>query len=225
MTAKKKTARAKQITNEAALKQALLDAVLIHVPFDGFSAKALERAAADLGVEPAAIAKIFPSGAHSLVEAYSEAADAEMEARLAKLDLKGLKVRERIATAVRVRLSVLAPHKEAARRAAAFLSLPPNLVLASRLIYRTVDGMWRAVGDTSTDFNFYTKRGILAGVWSSTLMRWFNDHSDGESETETFLAARIENVMQFEQVKAQIRDALSRVPSPLTIFSDLATRR
>src|SRR5258708_3168514 len=207
MTTRKKTARAKGAMNEAALKKALLDAALAHVPFDGFSRKALERAAADLGVEPTEIAKIFPSGGPSLVEAYSEAADGEMEAGLGRVDLKSIKVRERIAAAVRLRLAALKPHKEAARRAAAFLSLPPNLGLATRLVYRTVDSMWRAVGDTSTDFNFYTKRAILAGVWSSTLMRWFNDTSDGESETETFLAARIENVMQFEQLKSQIRDA------------------
>jgi ubiquinone biosynthesis protein COQ9 len=225
MTTRKKTTRSKTPSNGASLKQAFLHAALTHVPFDGFSTKALERAAADLGLEHAVIAKIFPNGALSLVEAFSQTADAEMEARLADRDLKGMKVRERIATAVRERLAALRPHKEAARRAAAFLSLPPNLMLATRLIFRTVDVMWRAIGDTSTDFNFYTKRGILAGVWSSTLMRWFNDSSEGETETEGFLAARIENVMQFERVKAQVREALSRVPSPLTIFSDFATRR
>jgi ubiquinone biosynthesis protein COQ9 len=148
-----------------------------------------------------------------------------MEERLSKVDLTPLKVRERISTAVRTRIAVLKPHKEAARRAAAFLSLPPNLVLAASLIYRTVDCMWRAVGDRSTDFNFYTKRGILAGVWSSTLMRWFNDHSDDESDTGKFLAARIENVMQFEKVKAQLGEALSRIPSPLSVFTDYAARR
>jgi ubiquinone biosynthesis protein COQ9 len=120
---------------------------------------------------------------------------------------------------------VLRPHKEAARRAAAFLSLPPNLALAGTLVYRTVDAMWRATGDTSTDFNFYTKRAILAGVWSATLMRWFNDHSDDESETEKFLVARIENVMQFERLKAQVNEALSRIPSPLSVLTDFAARR
>ena len=82
---------------------------------------------------------------------------------------------------MRTRLEILKPHKEAARRAAAFLSLPLNAALGAKLLYRTVDAMWRAAGDTSTDFNFYTKRAILAGVYASTLMRWFNDTSEGRS--------------------------------------------
>jgi ubiquinone biosynthesis protein COQ9 len=90
--------------------------------------------------------------------------------------------------------------------------------LAARLLYHTVDTMWRAVGDTSTDFNFYTKRGILAGVYGATLLRWFNDSSTGESATHDFLAARIENVIQFEKFKAEAKKALSSIPS----FADWA---
>jgi len=225
MTARKKTTHAKKPLDERALKRAVLEAALKHVPFDGFSEKTLALAAADLEEDRATVMRLFPAGSRSLVEYFSETADAEMEALLGKLDLKGMKVRNRIATAVRSRFSVLRPHKEAARRAAAFLSLPPNLALAGTPVYRTVDAMWRATGDTSTDFNFYTKRAILAGVWSATLMRWFNDHSDDESETENFLVARIENVMQFERLKAQVNEALSRIPSPLSVLSDFAARR
>jgi ubiquinone biosynthesis protein COQ9 len=225
MTARKKTTHAKKPLDERALKRAVLEAALKHVPFDGFSEKTLALAAADLEEDRATVMRLFPAGPRSLVEYFSETADAEMEALLGRLDLKGMKVRNRIATAVRSRFSVLRPHKEAARRAAAFLSLPPNLALAGTLVYRTVDAMWRATGDTSTDFNFYTKRAILAGVWSATLMRWFNDHSDDESETENFLVARIENVMQFERLKAQVNEALSRIPSPLSVLTDFAARR
>src|SRR5262249_37200559 len=133
------------------------------------------------------------------------------------LDLKAMKIRERIATAVQTRLSLLKPHKEAARRAAAYLSLPPNLPLATKLLYNTVDAMWRAAGDTSTDFNFYTKRGILVGVYSSTLMRWFNDQSDGDVETDAFLAARIENVMQFEKLKSQVREGFAKLFAQMSV--------
>ena len=225
MTTRKKTTHAKKPSNERALKRVVLESALKHVPFDGFSEKTLALAAADLEEDQATVVRLFPDGPRSLVAYFSETADAEMEALLGNRDLKGMKVRDRIATAVRTRLSVLRPYKEAARRAAAFLSLPPNLVLAGTLVYRTVDVMWRATGDTSTDFNFYTKRAILAGVWSATLMRWFNDHSDDESGTDKFLAARIENIMQFERVKAQVNEALSRIPSPLSVFTDYAARR
>jgi ubiquinone biosynthesis protein COQ9 len=134
------------------------------------------------------------------------------------MDLAAMKIRLRIATAVKTRLMILKPHKEAARRAAALLSLPMHAALGAKLMYQTVDAMWRATGDTSTDFNFYTKRGILAGVYGSTAVRWFNDTSEDEKATDDFLAARIENVMQFEKFKAKAKEALSNFPA----FADWA---
>jgi ubiquinone biosynthesis protein COQ9 len=217
MTAHKKTAR-KKPADDAALKEALLKAALAHVPFDGFSDKTLAYAAADVELDSATVARLFAQGASSLVEFFSETVDHEMEESLRRLDQNGLKVRDRIATAIRTRLAILRPQKEAARRAAAFLSLPPNLLLATRLIYCTVDSMWRAIGDTSTDFNFYSKRAILAAVWSATLLRWLGDASENERETEDFLTARIENVMQFETLKARVKDNLATMPSPLDLF-------
>ena len=100
-----------------------------------------------------------------------------------------------------------------ARRAAAFLTLPPNATTGVKLLYNTVDAIWRAVGDTSTDFNFYTKRAILAGVYSTTLMRWFSDTGEDEEITNAFLQRRIDNVMQFEKFKAQVRERASGLPS------------
>jgi ubiquinone biosynthesis protein COQ9 len=169
--------------------------------------------------------RLFPEGARSLLEAYSESADAEMGKRLAKLKLASMLMRARIATAVKTRLAILKPHKEAARRAVAHLSLPPNVALGMRLVYRTVDAMWRAAGDVSTDFNFYSKRAILAGVYSATLMRWFTDESADESATDEFLAARIENVMQFEKLKGRVREQAKKLPSLTDVLSGFAARR
>lgn len=192
-------------------REAVLAAALPHAAFDGFTDSVLQKAAMEAGVKD--VARLFENGPISLVEFYSTWADAQMEAKLAATDLKAMKIRERIATAVKARLSVLAPHKEAARRAAALLSLPMHAALGARLVYRTVDAMWRAAGDTSTDFNFYTKRGILAGVYGSTAMRWFNDAGEDEKATDDFLAARIENVMQFEKFKSKAKEALAGFPA------------
>jgi ubiquinone biosynthesis protein COQ9 len=192
------------------LKAAVLAAALPHAAFDGFSQKVLDEAGKEAGVAKADLKRLFPEGPLGVVEFYSAQADAEMERRLAALDLSKMKIRARIAAAVTARLGVLKPNKEAARRAAALLSLPMHAALGARLMYRTVDAMWRAAGDTATDFNFYTKRGILAGVYGSTLMRWFNDTSADESATTEFLAARIENVMQFETFKAQVKTGFGR---------------
>ncbi|HEX4303710.1 MAG TPA: COQ9 family protein [Rhizomicrobium sp.] len=215
----------KKPADDAAVKAALLEAALKHAVFDGFSDRALARAAEETGTNAPTVARLFPDGPLSLVEAFSQTADSQMEKSLAAMDLKAMKIRSRIAAAVTARIEAVRPHKEAARRAAAFLTLPPHAALGATLVYRTVDAMWRAVGDTSTDFNFYTKRGILAGVYSATLLRWFTDQSEGESETAAFLAARIENVMQFEKVKAQAKQAFDRLPPLSDILGAFGARR
>src|SRR3569833_401849 len=164
------------------LREAVLNAALPHAAFDGFTDKVLQKAGAEAGLEKADVMRLFEDGPISLVEYFSTHTDAELEKRLAAMGLKAMKIRERIATAVKTRLAILKPHKEAARRAAALLSLPMHAALGAKLVYRTVDAMWRAAGDTSTDFNFYTK-GILAGVCGSTAPRWFNGTSEDENAT------------------------------------------
>jgi ubiquinone biosynthesis protein COQ9 len=199
--------------DDEALKAAVLDAALAHAGFDGFTDKVLEAAGNEAGVNAAELTRLFPEGPLALIEFYSASVDREMEERLAAMDLPSMKIRLRIAEAVKARLAILKRHKEAARRAAAVLSLPMHAGLAAKLMYRTVDVMWRAAGDTATDFNFYSKRGILAGVYGSTLVRWFADASADEAATNEFLAARIENVMQFEKFKAKAKEALSNFPA------------
>ena len=215
---KQKTRTKAKGMNDQQMREKILAKALPHAAFDGFTDSVLRKAADEAGATRADLARLFQEGPVSLVEFYSTHTDAEMEKRLAGMDLKAMKIRERIAAAVKSRLAVLKPHKEAARRAAALLSLPTHAALGAKLVYRTVDAMWRAAGDTSTDFNFYTKRGILAGVYGSTAMRWFNDTSEDEKATEEFLAARIENVMQFEKFKAKAKEALSNFP----MFADWA---
>jgi len=219
------TKRKAKPDGEATLRAAILQAALARAPFDGFTDAVLARAGEEAGADKATVAHLFPNGAQSLVEAFSDDSDRKMEVALAKRKLAAMKIRERIKTAVLARLDALAPHKEAARRAAAFLTLPPHAPLALKLLYRTVDAMWRAVGDTSTDFNFYTKRAILAGVWSATLLRWFSDDSDGEMATQAFLDRRIEDVMRFEKFKAQVKERAKKLPSLSDILANVSARR
>ncbi len=218
-------ARATKKAKDADVTAAVLAAALPHIVFDGFTDKVLTAAAKEAGVAKDALARLFPNGPLSLVEVFSDDADARMTASLAAMDLKAMKIRARIAAAVMARIEALRPHKEAARRAAAFLTLPPHAALGAKLVWRTVDAMWRAAGDTATDFNFYTKRAILSAVYTSTLMRWFTDTGADESETIAFLAQRIENVMQFETFKARAKDAAARLPSLSDILAGLNVRR
>jgi len=113
----------------------------------------------------------------------------------------------------------MAPHREAARRAAAFLALPQNAPLGAKLMFETVDAMWRATGDQSSDFNYYTKRGLLAGVYSATLLHWLSDSSEGRGDSWTFLDARIEDVMKIQKMRGGLEKTLENLPNPMDVFS------
>ncbi|MDJ0942437.1 MAG: COQ9 family protein [Kiloniellales bacterium] len=206
-------------------RRRLLDATLDHVPFDGWSVTALQRAAADLGLDAATAVNAFPGGAAELIAFHSAEADRQMLDALPPLDLPGMRVRDRIAAVVRLRLEQNAPHREAVRRAVAFLALPQNGPLALKCLYRTVDAMWYAAGDTSTDYNFYTKRLLLSGVYSSTLLFWLNDESEGSAETWAFLARRIDEVLKIGGSLGKGVKAVLDVPDRLFRFRPGSMRR
>lgn len=195
------------------LRPVLVDALLNHVPFDGWTRAALDRAAEDLGIPADRAALVFPGGAVDMVDAFIARLDQQMAAELDALGLASMKIRERIRTAVRVRLELSLPHREAIRRAVSILAMPQNAVRAAKTLWRTADAMWRAAGDTATDYNYYTKRVTLGGVYSSTLLVWLDDQSDGLSETWGFLDRRIDSVMQFEKSKARVQRLCTNRPS------------
>ncbi|WP_374386835.1 COQ9 family protein [Sandaracinobacter sp.] len=187
------------------LRPVLVEAMLPHVPFDGWGRAALEAAATDIGILPATARLVFPGGAAQMVEAHVALADARMRAALDTPEFRALKVREKITAAIRTRLEQAAPHKEAARRAANILAQPRNAPLAARLSWQTADSIWRLAGDTATDFNHYSKRTLAAAVYSATLLYWLADDSDGHEASWAFLDRRIANVMQIEKAKARFR--------------------
>ncbi|MEE9139626.1 MAG: COQ9 family protein [Alphaproteobacteria bacterium] len=196
-------------------RERVLLAALPHVPFDGWSRAAMAAGVADAGLDESTALRAFPAGAPELVEYFSTYTDQRMTAVLEKTDLAGMRVRDRVTTGVKVRLDLLARHREAVRRACSYLALPQNVALGLRCLYRTVDAVWRAAGDTSTDFNFYTKRALLAGVYSSTLLYWLNDESEDFEDTAAFLDRRIADVMEFEKARGRVKKFLTPSSNPL----------
>ncbi len=174
----------------------LLQATLPHVVFDGWSERALKAGASDAGIDPAVAQNAIPGGAAEMIAFFSSDIDRQLLEHLASLDLAAMKVRERIATAVRTRLELLTLHREAVRRGVVFLALPRHAALGLKCLYRTVDAIWYAAGDTATDYNFYSKRILLAGVYSATLLFWLNDSSDEFAATWAFLDRRIAEVLK-----------------------------
>lgn len=178
------------------------------VPFDGWTQPVLNRAAQAAGYKRTDAIRVFPGGVTQALDCYFTLADAHMATALSRYSLDTMKVRERIATAVRVWLECQLPHKEALRRALALQALPLNQPHGIKQLYHTVDEIWHAAGDTSTDFNFYTKRLLLAGVFSATRRYWLDDTSPGNAASWEFLSRRIEDVMTIEKAKSRLRNWL-----------------
>ena len=188
-----------------AIRDRLLEAVLLHVPFDGWSPEAFRRAAAEAGIEPGHARLACPRGALDLAVAFHRRGDAAMLARLDTPDFAALGMTAKITKGVRTRLEIAEGHEEAVRRATSMFALPHNAPEGARLMWETADRIWTAAGDTATDYNWYTKRLTLAGVLSSTLLHWLGDASPGKTATWAFLDRRIGDVMRIEKVKAKAR--------------------
>lgn len=196
-------------------KQAILAAALRHVPFDGWSAATLAAAVRDAGYDAAMAERAFPQGVRGLVAFFVADADRRMAWELTQQDLTKLPIRARIATAVRTRIEQNAPHREAIRKAVALQLMPGFGIDGLRGLTRTVDLMWRAAGDAATDFSFYTKRLLLAGVYASTLAYWLDDSSENFADTWTFLDRRIADVMRITKARGEVEKALGRLPDPI----------
>lgn len=185
---------------EEAMREAILGAATAHVPFDGWSDATLKAAASDSGVALALARSLFPKGGVDLAMAYHRAGDRAMIRALAETDLTALRFREKVAEAVKLRLA--AADRELVRRGTALFALPQNAALGAQAIWGTADAIWTALGDTSDDINWYSKRATLSAVYGSTVLYWLGDDSTDHHATWEFLDRRIEGVMRFEKAKA-----------------------
>jgi ubiquinone biosynthesis protein COQ9 len=189
-------------------KDALLNAVLGHVPFDGWSTAAFAAGTKDLDLTAERARLLFPRGLADLAQYFGDSVAAQLEAELEGLAAREPSIRRRIALGVRHLILLLAPHREAVRR------LPPPHNPAAAL-YRITDVIWRAAGDQSTDYNFYTKRGLLAGVVTATYLYWLDDESDDFADTWAFLDRRIEDVLRIQMIRGRLEKAGKRLGVPL----------
>jgi ubiquinone biosynthesis protein COQ9 len=189
----------------SALRARLLAALLDIAPAQGWTSRSIKAAAKAAGLSEGEIELAAPRGAHDMIDAFADWADKQALAKLAETDLAGLKIRERVTLAVRLRVEAAGAHREAVRRAIAHVALMRDAGMAARLAWRSADRIWRALGDSSTDENYYSKRAILAGLMTSVVAVWLFDESAEGERTWAFLDARIENVMQFERFKVRLK--------------------
>jgi ubiquinone biosynthesis protein COQ9 len=178
-------------------RQTILQATLREVPFDGWTDAAYAHALKRAGIERGEADLLLPAGIRDVIELFGAMADAAMaKAIAAEPGFRHFKIREKIAFAVRARLEALTPHREAMRRMMYWYALPTHVPLGLRRLYKTVDLMWRAAGDTATDFNFYTRRALLAGVLKTTILFWLDDETPGCRASWEFLDRRIGEVLK-----------------------------
>lgn len=196
------------------LRRRILDAALPDVAFDGWTEAALRAGAVRAGLAPSAADLAFPRGGVDAAMFLHREGDRALAERLRAADLEGMRIRDRIVYAVRLRLEIAAPHREAVRRAASLFALPLYAADGARMMWETADAIWTALGDPSEDLNWYTKRAILAGVYSATALHWLGDDSPHFADSWAFLGRRIDGVMRFEKMKAMMRkNPLGRVLS------------
>jgi len=203
------------------LRRRLALAVGENAVFDGWSRKAVDSAAGQLGIDPVQARLAMPKSQSGMIDLYIQEVDRALEAWFTPKRLQDKKIREKIRALVWKRLEIMGPAREGVRRALAILAMPQNIPLALRISWRTADLMWRIAGDTSTDFNHYTKRMTLGAVYASTLLAWLDDRSEGWKDTAAFLDRRIDDVMRFEKLKAEWRGTSDRRISPSRFFGRL----
>jgi ubiquinone biosynthesis protein COQ9 len=188
-------------------KNDVIRAMLVHVPFDGWTSEAMDAAADDLGIERAAVSGLFPQGVASAIDAFVAMSDEDMARAFAELEVRPQGVTATIKALIMIRLDGAAPYREAVSMALKALGRPQHAALGLRILYRTVDRMWRLAGDRSVDFNFYSKRALLAGVYSATLAYWAANPSADREKLERFVSQRLREVAFFPKVTAPARKA------------------
>jgi len=200
-------------------RNALLDAALPHAVFDGWSAATLARAAEDADYSEGEVQLYCPDGVLDLIETWTRRCDSQARVQIEANPAN--RIRDKVTQAVLIRLSQYDGEEETAGRARARLLLPDGLDRGARLVWASSHMIWSAIGDQSTDGNFYSKRAILSGVYASTFAIWLEDDSDDKTKTRAFLDRRIDNVMQIEKAKGQWRKLSAGLPDLSAMAADL----
>ncbi|MDW8444237.1 MAG: COQ9 family protein [Acetobacteraceae bacterium] len=195
-----------------------IEAALGIVAAEGWTERALRTGLTKAGLAEDDLARVFPGGTLEAIEVWADLVDRRMTERVRALPLETMRVRDKVAAAVMARLAEVAPHKEAVRRAVALLALPANAPVAARVTARTVDAVWRAIGDRAEDLSWYTKRATLAAVYGATLVFWLGDDSPGGERTRAFLDRRIESLMVIPRLRKRILSVVSCLPDPFRLL-------
>ncbi|HUB47534.1 MAG TPA: COQ9 family protein [Acetobacteraceae bacterium] len=187
-------------------RDAALEAMLPNVPFDGWTYRSLRSGLRSINTAEEDAELLFPGGAPDMIEAFCDWADRRMVQAAGSME--GLKLPQRVRALIAVRLEQNRGYKEATRRAIAVLALPRHARLAAKCTARTVDAIWHAAGDRTTDFSWYTKRAILTAAYGATLLFWLRDSSEDDAATLAFLDRRLAGIAWTHRLRQRLEERL-----------------
>tara|TARA_Y100000746_G_C15405991_1_gene408340 strand:+ start:65 stop:748 length:684 start_codon:yes stop_codon:yes gene_type:complete len=190
---------------EESLENKIRRIVVRSVAFEGWSSSLIKAACSELGIDHNVSKTLFPRGIIDIALANHRDGDKKMIKILADTDFEGVKIRQKITFAIKSRLQIIENEKELVKKTMSFFSLPQNFLDGHQLIWGTSDIIWNFFEDDSSDYNYYTKRLILSGVYGSVVLFWLGDDSKDNSSTWEFLDRRIQNVMSFESFKSKMK--------------------
>ena len=195
-------------------KNLILEALLRHVPFDGWTLSSLKMAVKEAGFKEGDEYRAFDGDMDQVLVYAFEWFDHKMEEKLKKIDLKAMRTKDRVATCIMVRLHLMAPYKMAIQKSFSYLAKPSKALLGAKCVAKTVNKIWYAAGDKATDFNYYTKRALLMGVYVSTVRFWLQDQTGDDFATRAYLERRLADAMKIPQLKATLQQGLDFLCRP-----------
>lgn len=107
-----------------------------------------------------------------------------------KPQLDALPVRQRLRSAVQLRMQMIHPYMATWPQAVAVMAHPRNAPSALSIAAAMVNDIWYAVGDNSTDSSWYSKRAALAAVFATTEAFMLTDTSKDYIDTWSQLERR-----------------------------------
>jgi ubiquinone biosynthesis protein COQ9 len=146
---------------------------------------------------------IFPGGMQEMLVEFENWQDRLMLEMIEKSG-KPQKVREQIARALEIRLMELLPKTALINHSAAF-ALPQNFLIANQAAMKSCDLIWKNAGDRSSDFNYYTKRGLLFPVYLGARAFYFADNSKNHQDSRQFIKNALDNIVNIASLKNRIR--------------------
>ena len=180
------------------IKIDILNKVIEHTPYTGWSLETLKVSLGEIGILNS-LDSFFPGGIKDISRLYFDIADKKLEYDVENIDLENKSVRDRISYLLNLRLDFFSNNKQVIKQIIGSDFFNGFSLAPISRINDSVDLMWRLAGDKSVDYNFYTKRILLGGIYISSVLFWLD--SENREEVSKFIDRRIANVMKIEKNK------------------------